>query len=87
MITHLPVEILGHYAEATPKRNLLLRCRVTNPGSIPIYIMDAWVKVAAMNGTVLADGKIFQSLNNRVGPAIILPTKEGMGGAPYRAIV
>lgn len=79
MITHLPIRILGHYAEAPPKRKLELRCSVTNPGAVPICIMDTWVRVEAMNGMVLADGKIFQSMNNRADMAMILPGKEGMG--------
>jgi hypothetical protein len=41
--------------------------------------MDAWVKAVAMNGMGLAEGKIFQSMNNRADPALILPGKEGMG--------
>jgi hypothetical protein len=79
MIAHLPIKILGHYAEAPPKRKLGLRCSITNPGAVAICIMDAWVRVDAMTGMVLADGKIFQSLNNRVDSAIIPPGKEGMG--------
>ncbi len=79
MIPHLPVRILDYYAEAPPKRKLELRCSVTNPGTVPICIMDAWVTVGTMNGMVLADGKIFQSLNNRADLAMILPGKEGMG--------
>lgn len=79
MITHLPIKILGHYAEAPPKRKLELRCSVTNPGAVPICIMDAWVRVEAMNGMVLADGKIFQSMSNRADMAMILPGKDGMG--------
>ena len=32
-----------------------------------------------MNGIVLVDGKIFQTMNNRADLAIIPPGKEGMG--------
>jgi len=78
-VPNLPVAIIEHHAEPPPKRKLKLTCRVTNPASFDICIVDAWIRAEASNGLLLAEGRIFQSMHNRVDPAIIPAGKHGLG--------
>jgi hypothetical protein len=76
---NLPVVIQRLYAEPPPRRKLKFECRITNPASFDICILDAWVRLEALNGLLVAEGKIFQSMHNRVDPAIIPAGKHGIG--------
>jgi hypothetical protein len=78
-IPNLPVEIIRYYAEPPPQRKLMLTCNVTNSASFDICILDAWVRVEALNGLLLTEGRIFQAMHNRVDPAIIPAGKQGLG--------
>ena len=78
-VSDLPVTVTSHYAEPTPKRKLKLECRVSNPASFDICILDAWLRAEALNGLLLAEGRLFQSMYNRVDPAIIPAGKYGLG--------
>lgn len=78
-IPGLPVEIIRHYAEPPPQRKLVLTCNVTNSASFDICILDTWIRVEALNGLLLTEGKIFQAMHNRVDPAIIPAGKQGLG--------
>jgi hypothetical protein len=75
----LPITVIEHRAEPPPRRKLELTCNVTNPASFDICILDAWVRVEALNGLILAEGRLFQSMYNRVDPAIITSGKQGLG--------
>jgi hypothetical protein len=78
-VASLPISVLDLHAERPPRRQLVLTCSVTNSASFDICILDAWVKVEALDGLKLAEGKLFQSMHNRVDPAIISPEKSGLG--------
>ena len=78
-VSSLPISIVDLYAERPPRRKLELTCRVTNPASFEICILDAWIKVEALDGLKLAEGKLFQSMHKRAGPAIIPPRENGLG--------
>lgn len=73
------IDIIEIRATCSPKRQLELICRVANTAPLPIFIIDAWVKVKALNGLVLADGRIFHTMHNRADPAIIPPGASGSG--------
>ena len=78
-IDNLPVHIVEVIAEGPPRRKLVLNCRVTNPVSCDICILDVWVDVIAINGLRLAAGKLFYSMHNRTDPAIIEAGAKGLG--------
>lgn len=65
-------------ADQPTRRQLVLTCNITNSASFDICILDVWVKVEALNSLKLTEGKLFQSLHNRVDPAIILQGKDGL---------
>ncbi|MFB3886926.1 MAG: hypothetical protein ACE144_17005 [Thermodesulfobacteriota bacterium] len=75
----LPVTVTECHAEPPPKRKLELTCNVTNPAAFDICILDAWVRVGALDGLIIAEGRLFQSMHNRVDPAIIASGKQGQG--------
>lgn len=75
----LPITVIEYHAEPPPKRKLELTCNVTNPAAFDICILDAWVRVEALDGLILAEGRLFQSMHNRVDPAIITSGKQGLG--------
>ena len=75
----LETDIFEMRATCSPRRQLELNCRVANSAALPIFIVDAWVKVTALNGLMLADGRIFHTLHNRRDPAIISPGGNGLG--------
>lgn len=78
-VPNLPINVLNLHAERPPRRQLEISCRITNPASFDICIIDAWVRVETLNGLKLAEGKIFQTMHNRVDPAIILAGQSGSG--------
>jgi hypothetical protein len=78
-ISNLPIRIINHYTEPPPRQKLALACEVTNPATFDICLLDAWIRVEALNGLTLAEGKLFQSMYNRVDPAIIRAGKYGSG--------
>lgn len=78
-VPNLPVIIQRIYAEPPPRRKLKLECSVTNPAPFDICILDAWVRLEALNGLLVAEGKIFQSMHARVDPATIPAGKYGLG--------
>ena len=78
-VLNLPIDILGCHTEGPPKRKLVLTCHVTNPMEFDLCILDAWIKVETISGLKLAEGKLFQSMYNRVDPAIIPPKENGSG--------
>jgi hypothetical protein len=78
-VPSLPMSVLNLDAERPPKRQLEVSCRITNPASFDICILDVWAKVETLSGLKLAEGKIFQSMYNRIDPAVIPPGKDGLG--------
>ncbi len=78
-VPNLPISVLNLHAERPPRRQLEVSCRITNPASFDICILDAWAKVETLNGLKLAEGKIFQSMHKRIDPAIIPSGKDGLG--------
>jgi hypothetical protein len=78
-VPNLPITVLNHRAERPPRRQLEISCHITNPASFDICILDVWIKVEALNGLTLAEGKLFQSMHNRVDPAIISSGQNGLG--------
>jgi len=78
-IPNLPLAILEIRAQGPPKRKLEIACHVTNPSTHDICILDAWAEVEVLHGLKIADGKIFQSLHNRVDPATITVGGNGLG--------
>uniref|UniRef100_A0A832M3E1 Uncharacterized protein n=1 Tax=Oscillatoriales cyanobacterium SpSt-402 TaxID=2282168 RepID=A0A832M3E1_9CYAN len=75
----LPIKVFDFYAEPPPRRQLKIACEITNTASFDICILDAWIIVETLNGLKLAEGKIFQTMHNRVDPAIIPSGKSGLG--------
>lgn len=78
-VDSLPVRVVELRAERPPRRKLELVCHVINPASFDICILDAWVKIEALNGLKLAEGKLFQSMYKRADPAIIPSGEDGLG--------
>lgn len=78
-VPNLPISIFDLRAERPPRRQLEISCHITNPASFDICILDVWIKVEALNGLRLAEGKLFQSMHNRVDPAIISSGQNGLG--------
>jgi hypothetical protein len=78
-VGNLSVHIVDLIPEGSPRRKLVLNCRVTNPASCDICILDVWVDVIAINGLRLAAGRLFHSMHNRVDPAIIEAGGNGFG--------
>lgn len=78
-IPSLLINVQGLYADQPPRRQLVLTCEITNSAPFDICILDAWVKVEALNGLKLTEGKLFQSMHNRVDPAIIPQREAGLG--------
>jgi hypothetical protein len=78
-IPGLPIIVVNLAAHHPPRRALEISCDVRNPASFDICILDAWVKVEVLGGLKIAEGKIFQTMHNRVDPAIIVTGKTGLG--------
>jgi len=78
-VGNLPIHIVDLIAERPPRRKLKLTCNVTNTTSCDICILDAWIDVMAIDSLKLAEGKLFQSMHNRVDPAIIEAGGKGLG--------
>jgi hypothetical protein len=78
-VPSLPIRVLDLYAERPPRRWLRISCNIANPTPSDICILDAWVRVEALQGLKLAEGKLFQPMYNRVDPAVIPSGKEGLG--------
>lgn len=78
-VPRLHISIVELRAERPPKRQLEISCNITNPASFDICIVDSWVKVEALNGLKLAEGRLFHSVHNRVDPAIIAARSDGLG--------
>lgn len=66
-------------AEPPPQRKLVLTCRLTNSASFDICIVDSWIRVEALDSLLLAEGRNFLVMYNRVDPAIIPTGKQGLG--------
>lgn len=78
-VPNLPISVLNLHAQRPPRRQLEISCHITNPASFDICILDVWIEVEGLNGLKLAGGKLFQSMHNRVDPAIIPSGKNGLG--------
>ena len=78
-IRNLPIQIINICAEGLPKRNLLITCDYTNPSEFDICLLDAWVTIKVFHGEIIANGKIFQSLNDMDSHAIVPSMKTGQG--------
>lgn len=78
-IVGLPITFGKLYAQQPPRRLLEIFCNISNPTSFDICILDAWVKIESLGGLKIAGGKIFQTMHNRVDPAIIPKGKTGLG--------
>ncbi len=78
-IPALPITVVNLYAHQPPRRLLEIYCNISNPTSFDICILDAWVNIASLGGLKIAEGKIFQTMHNRVDPAIIPAGKTGQG--------
>jgi hypothetical protein len=78
-IPALPITVVNLHAHQPPRRLLEISCNISNPTSFDVCILDAWVKVEALGGLKIAEGKIFQTMHNRVDPAIIPRGKTGLG--------
>ena len=78
-IPALPITVLNLYAHHPPRRLLEISCNISNPTSFDICILDAWVKIESLGSLRIAEGKIFQTMHNRVDPAIIPTGKTGLG--------
>lgn len=75
----LSIDVFEMRAEGPPRRQLELRCNVTNPASFDICILDAWVTVKTLNELKIAEGNLFYSMHNRIDPAVIPAGKKGLG--------
>jgi len=82
-IPNLLINVQELYADQPPRRQLVLTCNITNSASYDICILDAWVKVEALNSLKLTEGKLFQSMHNSVDPAIIPQRKDGIGSGSF----
>ncbi len=61
----------------TPNCQLKLECYVGNPEKFDIYIHDAWVEVSCA-GMNITSGRIFDTYNNAIDPAIISAGGKGL---------
>ncbi len=66
--------IVGH---PYPTHQLEISCRITNPAQHDLCILDIWARIEALSGLRLAEGKVFQTMYNRVDLAVIEAGKEG----------
>jgi hypothetical protein len=75
----LPISVLNIRAHHPPTRALEISCDIRNPAPFDISILDAWIGIETDGGLRIAEGKIFQTMHNRVDPAIIPTRGTGLG--------
>jgi hypothetical protein len=73
----LGLTIYEHRAYGPPSRQLELRCKVGHSSPLPIYIQDAWIKIEALNGLLIAEGRLFYTLNAFAKSAVIPVADQG----------
>jgi len=74
----LPLTVFEHRTYGLPTRQLELMCQVTNPVPFPLCILDAWLKVEALRGLLLVEGRLFYIMHNRIEVAVIPTAKQGL---------
>lgn len=64
------------YGEGPPLRQLTITCVMTNPTHDDLCILDAWVRVEALSGLTIAEGKLLHMEHALAFPPVVTASKE-----------